>query len=79
MPIYNFRCGACEYEMEELYSFSEVVPDVCPQCKEHAFNKLIGLPSSWHPHPIVFQNSQSRQMAVAKAADLMVKNNDDRK
>ena len=79
MPIYPFRCIACDYTMEDFYGLHEPKPEVCPKCGQSTLKQEVGLASNWHPHPIVFRRTAARNQAVAEAANVMVKNNDDRK
>lgn len=34
MPIYEYACGSCEHELEELQKFSESPLVKCPECGE---------------------------------------------
>jgi len=42
VPIYEYRCSRCEYEFEELVSFSAAdKPLPCPSCLEPAAERLL--------------------------------------
>ena len=46
MPLYNFRCDSCEYEVERLMSMKEKKylkdPGPCPKCLEISLRSVIG-------------------------------------
>jgi putative FmdB family regulatory protein len=41
MPIYEYRCGACEHEFEALQKMSDDALSVCPNCGKPDLKKLI--------------------------------------
>lgn len=41
MPIYEYRCQSCEYEMEKLQKISDDPLMECPSCHESALKKLV--------------------------------------
>ena len=41
MPIYEYKCDACEYEFEKIQKMSDEPIKVCPQCHAEAVRKLI--------------------------------------
>ncbi|ABD80174.1 FmdB family zinc ribbon protein [Saccharophagus degradans] len=41
MPIYEYKCDACEHEMEALQKMSDEPLVVCPQCNKNALVKKI--------------------------------------
>lgn len=41
MPIYEYRCQACQHELEKLQKLSDPVLVDCPQCGKPALTKLI--------------------------------------
>jgi len=41
MPIYEYRCGACEHKHEALQKFSDAPLVRCPQCGQDALVKLV--------------------------------------
>jgi putative FmdB family regulatory protein len=46
MPTYEYLCDSCETEWEDICSWKDPVPDVCPECGEAgSVRKLISLPS----------------------------------
>ena len=42
MPIYEYRCGSCEHEFEELVSMGAPAPP-CPKCGQASERQLSGL------------------------------------
>jgi len=41
MPLYEYRCDACEHEFERLIRGGDSEPDTCPECDESAVSRLI--------------------------------------
>jgi putative FmdB family regulatory protein len=41
MPIYEYRCTACEHKLEALQKFSDAPLVTCPQCAKDALVKLV--------------------------------------
>lgn len=41
MPIYEYRCDACEHELEALQKMSDAPLTDCPECGKPALKKLI--------------------------------------
>ena len=41
MPIYEYQCQACGYEMEALQKMSDPALTECPSCDEYALKKKI--------------------------------------
>jgi len=41
LPIYEYRCQSCEYEMEKLQKISDDPLMECPSCHESALKKLV--------------------------------------
>ena len=41
MPIYEYRCESCGYEMDKLQKMSDAPLLECPSCNESALKKLI--------------------------------------
>ncbi len=42
MPIYEYRCGSCEHEFEELAAMNAPAPP-CPKCGKDAERQLSAL------------------------------------
>ena len=76
MPVYSFRCIACNHTEEDLYFVTEPLPEICPECKNKTLVQQLGTPCAWHPASAVFNGHWDW---VNKRADLAVKNNDDLK
>jgi len=45
MPVYEYRCGACEHEFEEWQKMSDPPIKTCPRCKKKKVEKLISATS----------------------------------
>lgn len=43
MPIYEYRCPACEHELEELVSSPSAPAPPCPKCGKVTERQLSGL------------------------------------
>lgn len=41
MPIYEYRCAACEHELEALQKMSDEPLKTCPACEKDELTKLI--------------------------------------
>ncbi|MES9946057.1 MAG: zinc ribbon domain-containing protein [Candidatus Thiodiazotropha sp.] len=41
MPIYEYRCEACEHELEALQKMSDPALSECPECKRDSLKKVI--------------------------------------
>ena len=41
MPIYEYRCEACQHEMEALQKLSDAVLVECPNCKQPTLKKKV--------------------------------------
>jgi putative FmdB family regulatory protein len=41
MPIYEYRCNACEYELEKLQKMSDEPLTDCPACGQSELKRLI--------------------------------------
>ncbi|MET0065110.1 MAG: zinc ribbon domain-containing protein [Candidatus Thiodiazotropha sp.] len=41
MPIYEYRCDACNHELEALQKMSDAPLTECPECKQQTLKKLI--------------------------------------
>jgi len=42
MPTYEYICDACEYEFDELQSFSDPPLTKCPKCGKKKLRRLFG-------------------------------------
>lgn len=46
MPVYEFECQNCEHIWDDIMSFKDPIPDVCPECLASGHvRKLISLPA----------------------------------
>ncbi|MES9970337.1 MAG: zinc ribbon domain-containing protein [Candidatus Thiodiazotropha sp.] len=41
MPIYEYRCEACEHELEAIQKMSDPALSECPECKRDSLKKVI--------------------------------------
>ncbi len=41
MPIYEYQCGACQYQHEAMQKFSDLPLVDCPKCGQPALQKQI--------------------------------------
>ena len=41
MPIYEYRCDACQHQFEALQKMADAALTDCPQCQQTALVKLI--------------------------------------
>lgn len=41
MPIYEYRCSACEHQLEAFQKMSDAPLTDCPECGQPELNKLI--------------------------------------
>ena len=72
MPIYEYRCTACQHKLESLQKFSDAPLVVCPECGRDALTKLVSAAgfhlkgSGWYQTD--FKNSGSKPAAKPEAA-----------
>jgi putative FmdB family regulatory protein len=45
MPIFDFKCEACEYSKELLRKISDPILTECPECHKKTFKKQVSAPS----------------------------------
>jgi len=80
MPIYEYRCTACQHKLESLQKFSDAPLVVCPQCGRDALTKLVSAAgfhlkgSGWYQTD--FKNSGSKPAAKPEAAASEAKTSD---
>ncbi len=41
MPIYEYRCTACQHKLEAIQKFSDAPLVACPQCGKDTLTKLV--------------------------------------
>jgi putative FmdB family regulatory protein len=41
LPLYEYRCGACDHEMEALQKMSDDPLVECPSCHQQSLRKLV--------------------------------------
>jgi putative FmdB family regulatory protein len=80
MPIYEYRCTACQHKLESLQKFSDAPLVVCPQCGRGALTKLVSAAgfhlkgSGWYQTD--FKNSGSKPAAKPDATAPEAKSGD---
>ncbi len=71
MPIYEYKCSACQHEMESLQKFSDAPLVTCPACGRDALTKLVSAAgfqlkgSGWYQTD--FRSSGAKPAAKADA------------
>ena len=45
MPLYEYRCEACEHQFEVIQKFSDARIAVCPKCASGPVVKLLSSPA----------------------------------
>jgi putative FmdB family regulatory protein len=72
MPIYEYRCTACDHELEALQRFADPQLTTCPVCGKESLTKLLSAAgfqlkgSGWYATD--FKNSGSKPAAKASTA-----------
>jgi putative FmdB family regulatory protein len=80
MPIYEYRCSACQHELEAIQKFSDAALVACPQCGKDTLVKLVSAAgfqlkgSGWYQTD--FRGSGSKPAAKTDAADGAAKGTD---
>ncbi|MEE9494182.1 MAG: zinc ribbon domain-containing protein [Gammaproteobacteria bacterium] len=41
MPIYEYRCSACDHEFDKLQKLSDEPLKICPECGKEELKKLV--------------------------------------
>ncbi len=73
MPIYEYRCESCSFELEKLQKISEAMLVDCPQCEQPALKRLISAAafrlkgSGWYETD--FKKDNKRNLADASGKD----------
>ncbi len=44
MPIYEYECGECGFQLERLQKMSDAPLTDCPECEKPALQKMISAP-----------------------------------
>jgi putative FmdB family regulatory protein len=71
MPIYEYRCSACQHKLESLQRFADAPLKTCPVCHADALVKLVSAAgfqlkgSGWYATD--FKNSGSKPAAKDKS------------
>ena len=45
MPIYEYRCAACDYRFEIIQKFSDAPATRCPNCEQHQAARQLSAPA----------------------------------
>jgi len=67
MPIYEYRCSACDHKLESLQRLSDPPLKTCPQCGKETLTKMVTAAgfqlkgSGWYATD--FKNSGSKPVA----------------
>jgi putative FmdB family regulatory protein len=69
MPIYEYRCRACNHQFEKLVKVDETPP--CPECSHMDLERVICAPG------ISTQKSRSHTHGIARKAATAVKKEQD--
>lgn len=73
MPIYEYRCNACDHKFEALQKFSDAPLITCPACANDALVKLVSAAgfqlkgSGWYQTD--FKSSGTKPAAKSDATD----------
>ena len=69
MPIYEYRCDACEHHLSELQNINDKHLIVCPKCKSKSLRRLISAPvfrlkgSGWYETDFKSGKDKKRNLA----------------
>ena len=83
MPIYEYRCGSCEFELEKLQKMSDDMLVDCPECDQPALKRLISAVafrlkgSGWYETD--FKQDNKRNLAESSDSDTSDKDTSDKK
>ncbi|MCW8925241.1 MAG: zinc ribbon domain-containing protein [Xanthomonadales bacterium] len=73
MPIYEYRCESCSFELEKLQKISDEKLVDCPQCRQPALKRLVSAAafrlkgSGWYETD--FKKDNKRNLAEAPGKD----------
>ena len=73
MPIYEYRCESCAYELEKLQKMSDPTLVDCPECSRPALRRLISAAafrlkgSGWYETD--FKHDNKRNLAETSGKD----------
>ncbi len=77
MPIYEYRCGACEHELEKLQRMNDDKLVDCPACSQPALKRLVSAAafrlkgSGWYETD--FKQGNKRNLAESANQDSLAK------
>ncbi len=74
MPIYEYRCDACEHHLEVLQGLNDPPLTDCPDCNAAALRKLVSAPA-FHLKGTGWYATDFRDKSTEKAAKT---NNEDK-
>lgn len=74
MPIYEYRCDACEHHLEVLQGLNDPLLTDCPDCNAAALRKLVSAPA-FHLKGTGWYATDFRDKPTEKAAKT---NNEDK-
>ena len=71
MPIYDYKCSNCGYQVEIIQKISDKPLKICPKCGKSSFKKLISAPSfrlkggGWYETD--FKTGQKRNLVLSES------------
>ena len=75
MPIYAFRCTACEHQFDRLQKLSDPDPDTCPDCGAQAVKRQLTAPafrlsgSGWYETDFKKDGDRKRNLAGGEGSE----------
>jgi putative FmdB family regulatory protein len=69
MPTYDYKCKACEHELEIFQSMSDAVKRKCPRCGKNGLERKIGLGAAVLFKGSGFYQTDYRSASYKKAAE----------
>ena len=79
MPTYDYRCSACDHELEIFQSISEPVKRKCPKCGRLKLKRLIGAGAAIVFKGSGFYQTDYRSESYKKSAEAEKKARSDKK
>src|SRR5215467_1204011 len=75
MPIYEYRCGSCEHELDALQKISDSPLRKCPECGRLTLRRLISAPvfrlkgGGWYETDFKGDKEKKRNLVEAASAE----------
>ncbi len=73
MPIYEYKCTACQHRLEKLQKMSDDPITDCPACEQPTLNKLVSAAgfrltgSGWYETDFKNKDKKSTESIVSKS------------